>query len=104
MQSAANDLPRGNSNIGAGSRIRTHDQRFTKPLLYQLSYAGAGKTGCCVKPGDDFYLTICRCEGRFDRAGSVAAILGSPIAWLSRGAVDAASAATGSSGAVKENP
>ena len=27
--------------IGAGSRNRTHDQRFTKPLLYQLSYAGA---------------------------------------------------------------
>jgi hypothetical protein len=26
--------------IGAGSRNRTHDQRFTKPLLYQLSYAG----------------------------------------------------------------
>ena len=25
----------------AGSRNRTHDQRFTKPLLYQLSYAGA---------------------------------------------------------------
>ena len=26
--------------FGAGSRTRTHDQRFTKPLLYQLSYAG----------------------------------------------------------------
>ena len=26
--------------FGAGSRNRTHDQRFTKPLLYQLSYAG----------------------------------------------------------------
>ena len=26
--------------VGAGSRNRTHDQRFTKPLLYQLSYAG----------------------------------------------------------------
>ena len=24
----------------AGSRDRTHDLRFTKPLLYQLSYAG----------------------------------------------------------------
>ena len=24
----------------AGTRIRTRDQRFTKPLLYQLSYAG----------------------------------------------------------------
>src|SRR5215467_1826421 len=28
--------------FGAGSRNRTHDQRFTKPLLYQLSYAGPG--------------------------------------------------------------
>jgi hypothetical protein len=28
--------------IGAGSRNRTHDQRFTKPLLYHLSYAGGG--------------------------------------------------------------
>ena len=32
--------PRG-ALTGAGSRNRTHDQRFTKPLLYQLSYAGA---------------------------------------------------------------
>ncbi len=30
------------ARTGAGSRNRTHDQRFTKPLLYQLSYAGAG--------------------------------------------------------------
>jgi hypothetical protein len=30
--------------FGAGSRNRTHDQRFTKPLLYQLSYAGPGET------------------------------------------------------------
>jgi hypothetical protein len=29
--------------VGAGSRNRTHDQRFTKPLLYQLSYAGPVK-------------------------------------------------------------
>jgi hypothetical protein len=28
---------------GAGSRNRTHDQRFTKPLLYQLSYAGLSR-------------------------------------------------------------
>ena len=35
--------PRGGRHceVGAGSRNRTHDQRFTKPLLYQLSYAGA---------------------------------------------------------------
>ena len=25
---------------GAGRGVRTHDLRFTKPLLYQLSYAG----------------------------------------------------------------
>src|SRR5215471_19302079 len=30
----------GGDGLGAGSRNRTHDQRFTKPLLYQLSYAG----------------------------------------------------------------
>jgi hypothetical protein len=29
------------TQIGAGSRNRTRDLRFTKPLLYQLSYAGA---------------------------------------------------------------
>ena len=33
------DAPKGRDR-GAGSRNRTHDQRFTKPLLYQLSYAG----------------------------------------------------------------
>ena len=27
---------------GAGDWNRTNDLRFTKPLLYQLSYAGAG--------------------------------------------------------------
>ena len=32
--------------FGAGSRNRTHDQRFTKPLLYQLSYAGALSADC----------------------------------------------------------
>ena len=29
-------------NTGAGDWNRTNDLRFTKPLLYQLSYAGAG--------------------------------------------------------------
>ena len=29
-------------NAGAGDWNRTNDLRFTKPLLYQLSYAGAG--------------------------------------------------------------
>jgi hypothetical protein len=27
---------------GADARIRTEDLRFTKPLLYQLSYVGLG--------------------------------------------------------------
>ena len=30
-------------NTGAGDWNRTNDLRFTKPLLYQLSYAGAGE-------------------------------------------------------------
>ncbi len=34
------DTPLRERSPGAGSRNRTHDQRFTKPLLYQLSYAG----------------------------------------------------------------
>lgn len=29
-------------NDGAGTRTRTADLRFTKPLLYRLSYAGNG--------------------------------------------------------------
>src|SRR5438552_3835731 len=36
---------------GAGSRNRTHDQRFTKPLLYQLSYAGPARDGASVLRG-----------------------------------------------------
>ena len=31
--------PRG-TRLGAGGRDRTDDLRFTKPLLYQLSYSG----------------------------------------------------------------
>ena len=31
---------RNRVGIGAGTRNRTRDLRFTKPLLYQLSYAG----------------------------------------------------------------
>ena len=30
-----------NQNAGADDGIRTRDLRFTKPLLYQLSYVGA---------------------------------------------------------------
>ena len=30
---------------GAGTRSRTRDLRFTKPLLYQLSYAGPNRPG-----------------------------------------------------------
>ena len=31
---------------GADDGIRTRDLRFTKPLLYQLSYVGAGPKDC----------------------------------------------------------
>jgi hypothetical protein len=35
--------PHSNAMVcGAGGRTRTDDRRFTKPLLYQLSYTGAG--------------------------------------------------------------
>lgn len=34
---------------GADDGIRTRDLRFTKPLLYQLSYVG-GKTGKTLHP------------------------------------------------------
>ena len=35
----------GLATVGADDGIRTRDLRFTKPLLYQLSYIGA-KSGC----------------------------------------------------------
>ena len=34
------DGRRADARIGAPGRNRTRDQRFTKPLLYQLSYKG----------------------------------------------------------------
>ena len=37
-------LPRERTSCGATSRTRTDDLRFTKPLLYQLSYRGSGET------------------------------------------------------------
>ncbi len=36
---------------GAGEWIRTTDLRFTKPLLYQLSYAGFGETCARIEGG-----------------------------------------------------
>ena len=36
---------------GAGDWNRTSDLRFTKPLLYQLSYAGKEKTSGRPSPG-----------------------------------------------------
>ena len=36
------DTERVGARYGAGTRTRTADLRFTKPLLYQLSYAGTG--------------------------------------------------------------
>ncbi len=35
-----NRAPKGPNFFGAGREIRTPDLRFTKPLLYQLSYTG----------------------------------------------------------------
>ena len=34
---------------GAGKRSRTPDLRITNALLYQLSYAGVGRTLCFVR-------------------------------------------------------
>ena len=39
-RSVTHDYVKANRCTGAGNRIRTRDLRFTKPLLYQLSYAG----------------------------------------------------------------
>ena len=36
---------RGSRSDGADDEIRTRDLRFTKPLLYQLSYVGVKKGG-----------------------------------------------------------
>ena len=39
---------------GANDEIRTRDLRFTKPLLYQLSYIGVGVGGfLCLKSGSE---------------------------------------------------
>ena len=35
------------AKAGADDGIRTRDLRFTKPLLYQLSYVGAERTEHC---------------------------------------------------------
>ena len=40
-------------DAGAGGRTRTDDRRFTKPLLYQLSYAGP-IASISVGPYDSF--------------------------------------------------
>ena len=40
MSETQNAGPGGAREYGAGTRTRTADLRFTKPLLYQLSYTG----------------------------------------------------------------
>ena len=77
--------------FGAGSRNRTHDQRFTKPLLYQLSYAGPEKIA-------RDYFTTCRCLGRVRGLVSVGEVSDC------NGAVAASRDATGSVGTVNANP
>ncbi len=37
--------------LGAGGRDRTDDLRFTKPLLYQLSYSGEAQRLQAGSPG-----------------------------------------------------
>src|SRR5207245_4566482 len=113
-------FPRQSSTIviiGAGSRNRTHDQRFTKPLLYQLSYAGmAGILPVPAsrlqrqRPGSD-YLMICRCGGR---GLPLPPFLASRSSWTSFssaasmssscGVVVVVSAVTGSWAIVNANP
>ena len=34
----------------ADDGVRTRDLRFTKPLLYRLSYVGAKRTKHCIQP------------------------------------------------------
>src|SRR5579862_1302648 len=95
----------------AGRETRTPDQRFTKPLLYQLSYAGAAsilapaaarKRAPLTRHSNrtNRYLTTDRCVGRL-RGGSPS--FGGPSASRAPPLLDA-SAATGSSGAENENP
>ena len=79
---------------GAGSRSRTHDLRFTKPLLYQLSYAGPALR-------EARYFTTCRCFGRV-RGLPFGDVLSLTAAGA--GAVAASSEATGSVGTVKAKP
>ena len=45
--------------FGAGTKSRTRDLRFTKPLLYQLSYAGFG--------GANYSHFECPWQGRISR-------------------------------------
>ena len=85
---------------GAGSRNRTHDQRFTKPLLYQLSYAGLQ----AESPRETAYLMICRCEGRLGLSASESFARTAAIDSTSLGAVALTSDATGSVAMVNANP
>src|SRR5437016_13605910 len=57
--------------IGAGSRIRTHDQRFTKPLLYHLSYAGALLFYNLQMLGPAARLVVGSCSSGLRRRGGV---------------------------------
>ena len=60
---------RGLRENGADDGTRTRNRRFTKPLLYQLSYVGAhGKPRPAGTPGDDRSAR----ENRSSEAGSVA--------------------------------
>ncbi len=52
---------------GAGTKSRTRDLRFTKPLLYQLSYAGLGERIIRILPArgkDECRGLLCAWAGR----------------------------------------
>ncbi len=52
----------GTRDVKADDGIRTRDLRFTKPLLYQLSYVGGKRAKHCIR-------------GRLTQAAAVAASL-----------------------------
>ena len=69
--------------IGAGSRNRTHDQRFTKPLLYQLSYAGTereGRPAAILRLADVWAGSVACCQRPVDRVETTVAVWSLPRA------------------------
>src|SRR6476620_11135315 len=57
-RSATCPVQRPTAHGRASGGTRTHDQRFTKPLLYQLSYAGEGRKFKHFPPALSFGLSF----------------------------------------------